>query len=154
MTKPKLIAPLQMFRGMTDLRGYPEQHQAMRAMAATHVLPGPWGRRPGARPTSARFTKTQLGCRSHPSRVTRRAARVPSLAILSLSQVKLFSSLFLPWHVAARCVHQGSASGPGVSVNRVMFCGSGEHLTRAELDGFTDATVRVFVAAYLTAPGD
>ncbi len=43
VTKPKLIAPLQMFRGMTDLRGYPEQHQAMRAMAAAHVLYGPWG---------------------------------------------------------------------------------------------------------------
>jgi hypothetical protein len=37
VTNPKLIAPLQMFRGMADLRGYPEQHQAMRSIAATHM---------------------------------------------------------------------------------------------------------------------
>jgi hypothetical protein len=37
VTNPKLIAPFQMFRGMADLRGYPEQHQAMRATAAAHV---------------------------------------------------------------------------------------------------------------------
>lgn len=38
--------------------------------------------------------------------------------------------------------------GPGDPVNKVMFCGSGEHFTRAELDGFVDAAVRVFLAAY------
>lgn len=31
-------------------------------------------------------------------------------------------------------------------MNKVMFCGSGEHFTRAELDGFADAAVRVFLA--------
>ncbi|GAP46246.1 predicted protein [Streptomyces azureus] len=30
VTEPKLIAPLQMFRDMTNLRGHLEQHQAMR----------------------------------------------------------------------------------------------------------------------------
>jgi AcrR family transcriptional regulator len=35
-----------------------------------------------------------------------------------------------------------------IPVNRVMFCGSGEQFSRAELDGFADAAVRVFLAAY------
>lgn len=35
-----------------------------------------------------------------------------------------------------------------IPVNRVMFCGSGEHFTQAELDRFADEAVRVFLAAY------
>ncbi|WP_250402189.1 TetR/AcrR family transcriptional regulator C-terminal domain-containing protein [Streptomyces cellostaticus] len=35
-----------------------------------------------------------------------------------------------------------------IPVNKVMFCGSGEHFTRAELDHCADEAVRVFLAAY------
>jgi TetR/AcrR family transcriptional regulator, mexJK operon transcriptional repressor len=35
-----------------------------------------------------------------------------------------------------------------VPVNRVMFCGAGEHFPAAELDRFADEAVRVFLAAY------
>ncbi|GLI01754.1 TetR/AcrR family transcriptional regulator [Phytohabitans aurantiacus] len=35
-----------------------------------------------------------------------------------------------------------------IPVNRVMFCGSGETFTRAELERFADEAVRVFLAAY------
>jgi TetR/AcrR family transcriptional repressor of mexJK operon len=35
-----------------------------------------------------------------------------------------------------------------IPVNKVMFCGSGEHFTQDELDGYADAAVRVFLAAY------
>jgi TetR/AcrR family transcriptional repressor of mexJK operon len=35
-----------------------------------------------------------------------------------------------------------------IPVNRVMFCGSGEHFTQAELDRYADEAVRVFLAAY------
>ncbi|MEJ3746735.1 TetR/AcrR family transcriptional regulator [Actinomycetes bacterium KLBMP 9797] len=39
-----------------------------------------------------------------------------------------------------------------IPVNRVMFCGSGEHFSEAELDGYADAAVRVFLAAYRHDP--
>jgi AcrR family transcriptional regulator len=35
-----------------------------------------------------------------------------------------------------------------IPVNKIMFCGSGEHFTQTELDRFADAAVRVFLAAY------
>jgi hypothetical protein len=38
------MAPDHTVRGMTDLRGYPEQDQAMRPTTAAHVHHGPRGR--------------------------------------------------------------------------------------------------------------
>ncbi|WP_030040456.1 TetR/AcrR family transcriptional regulator C-terminal domain-containing protein, partial [Streptomyces resistomycificus] len=35
-----------------------------------------------------------------------------------------------------------------IPVNKVMFCGTGEHFTRTELDHYADEAVRVFLAAY------
>ncbi|RST07336.1 TetR/AcrR family transcriptional regulator [Streptomyces sp. WAC07149] len=35
-----------------------------------------------------------------------------------------------------------------IPVNKVMFCGSGEHFTPAELERYADEAVRVFLAAY------
>jgi TetR/AcrR family transcriptional regulator, mexJK operon transcriptional repressor len=35
-----------------------------------------------------------------------------------------------------------------IPVNRIMFCGSAEQIAQPDLDGFADAAVRVFLAAY------
>ncbi|MFC8342259.1 TetR/AcrR family transcriptional regulator [Streptomyces sp. NPDC057280] len=69
-------------------------------------------------------------------------------ALLAESFARLADRKLLTLHDPVLAANHLTWLITSIPVNKVMFCGSGEHFTRAELDHYADEAVRVFLAAY------